>query len=177
MDNLPPKEISDEEMINQAFHELLNDYLNTKHRKKVEIITKAFNFANQAHKGIKRRSGEPYIMHPIAVASIVCNEIGLGSTSICAALLHDVVEDTNVTFDELEKNFSPEVIEGLKLLTHDKNVDYLEYIRKIKNNPIARKVKLADLYHNSDPTRMENPTPKDLERKEKYRKAIEILKY
>ena len=58
-------------MINQAFHELLNDYLNTKHRKKVEIITKAFNFANQAHKGIKRRSGEPYIMHPIAVASIV----------------------------------------------------------------------------------------------------------
>ena len=95
MDNLAPKEIADEEMINQAFHELLNDYLNTKHRKKVEIITKAFNFANQAHKGIKRRSGEPYIMHPIAVASIVCNEIGLGSTSICAALLHDVVEDTD----------------------------------------------------------------------------------
>ena len=61
MDNLAPKEIADEEMINQAFHELLNDYLNTKHRKKVEIITKAFNFANQAHKGIKRRSGEPYI--------------------------------------------------------------------------------------------------------------------
>ena len=73
MDNLAPKEIADEEMINQAFHELLNDYLNTKHRKKVEIITKAFNFANQAHKGIKRRSGEPYIMHPIAVASIVCS--------------------------------------------------------------------------------------------------------
>ena len=71
----------------------------------------------------------------------------------------------------------PLIIFGLKLLTHDKNVDYLEYIRKIKNNPIARKVKLADLYHNSDPTRMENPTPKDLERKEKYRKAIEILKY
>ena len=68
MDNLTPKEIADEEMINQAFHELLNDYLATKHRKRVEIITKAFNFANQAHKGIKRRSGEPYIMHPIAVA-------------------------------------------------------------------------------------------------------------
>ena len=97
MDNLTPKEIADEEMINQAFHELLNDYLATKHRKRVEIITKAFNFANQAHKGIKRRSGEPYIMHPIAVASIVCNEIGLGSTSICAALLHDVVEDTDYT--------------------------------------------------------------------------------
>ena len=94
MDNITPKEIADEEMINQAFQELLNDYLHTKHRKRVEIITKAFNFANQAHKGIKRRSGEPYIMHPIAVAQIVCNEIGLGSTSICAALLHDVVEDT-----------------------------------------------------------------------------------
>ena len=105
MDNLPPKEISDEEMINQAFHELLNDYLNTKHRKKVEIITKAFNFANQAHKGIKRRSGEPYIMHPIAVASIVCNEIGLGSTSICAALLHDVVEDTDYTVEDIENIF------------------------------------------------------------------------
>ena len=64
MDNLPPKEIADEDMINQAFQQLLNDYLSTKHRKKVEIITKAFNFANQAHKGIKRRSGEPYIMHP-----------------------------------------------------------------------------------------------------------------
>ena len=104
MDNLAPKEIADEEMINQAFHELLNDYLNTKHRKKVEIITKAFNFANQAHKGIKRRSGEPYIMHPIAVASIVCNEIGLGSTSICAALLHDVVEiDAGDTYAYDEK--------------------------------------------------------------------------
>ena len=101
MDNITPKEIADEEMINQAFQELLNDYLHTKHRKRVEIITKAFNFANQAHKGIKRRSGEPYIMHPIAVAQIVCNEIGLGSTSICAALLHDVVEDTGRELQEV----------------------------------------------------------------------------
>ena len=103
MDNITPKEIADEEMINQAFQELLNDYLHTKHRKRVEIITKAFNFANQAHKGIKRRSGEPYIMHPIAVAQIVCNEIGLGSTSICAALLHDVVEDTDYTVERHRK--------------------------------------------------------------------------
>ena len=72
------KERAEEAMIEQAFQELLNDYLATKHRKRVEIITKAFNFANQAHKGIKRRSGEPYIMHPIAVAKIVCNEIGWG---------------------------------------------------------------------------------------------------
>ena len=116
MDNLAPKEIADEEMINQSFHELLNDYLNTKHRKKVEIITKAFNFANQAHKGIKRRSGEPYIMHPIAVASIVCNEIGLGSTSICAALLHDVVEDTDYTVEDIENIFGPkiaQIVDGL----------------------------------------------------------------
>ncbi|MEG2513908.1 MAG: HD domain-containing protein, partial [Bacteroidaceae bacterium] len=88
MDDISNKELADEEMINQGFQELLNSYLTTKHRKKVEIITKAFNFAKQAHKGVKRLSGEPYIMHPIAVAKIVCVEIGLGSTSICAALLH-----------------------------------------------------------------------------------------
>ena len=99
------KERAEEAMIEQAFQELLNDYLATKHRKRVEIITKAFNFANQAHKGIKRRSGEPYIMHPIAVAKIVCNEIGLGSTSICAALLHDVVEDTDYTVEDIENIF------------------------------------------------------------------------
>ena len=99
MDTENQKEIAEEQMIEQAFQELLNDYLATKHRKRIEIITKAFNFANQAHKGIKRRSGEPYIMHPIAVAKIVCNEIGLGSTSICAALLHDVVEDTDYTVE------------------------------------------------------------------------------
>ena len=77
------KEVNvDDELIQQAFQKLLDDYLATKHRKRVEIITKAFNFANQAHKGVRRRSGEPYILHPLAVASIVCNEIGLGSTSI-----------------------------------------------------------------------------------------------
>ena len=116
MDNITPKEIADEEMINQAFQELLNDYLHTKHRKRVEIITKAFNFANQAHKGIKRRSGEPYIMHPIAVAQIVCNEIGLGSTSICAALLHDVVEDTEYTVEDIENHFGKKIasiVDGL----------------------------------------------------------------
>ena len=110
------KEKVEEEMIEQAFQQLLNDYLATKHRKRIEIITKAFNFANQAHKGIKRRSGEPYIMHPIAVASIVCNEIGLGSTSICAALLHDVVEDTDYTVEDIENIFGPkiaQIVDGL----------------------------------------------------------------
>ena len=110
------KEKVEEEMIEQAFQQLLNDYLATKHRKRIEIITKAFNFANQAHKGIKRRSGEPYIMHPLTVAQIVCNEIGLGSTSICAALLHDVVEDTDYTVEDIENIFGPkiaQIVDGL----------------------------------------------------------------
>jgi GTP pyrophosphokinase len=115
-ESISQQEIQEEQMIKAAFQELLNDYLATKHRKRVEIITKAFNFANQAHKGIKRRSGEPYIMHPIAVAKIVCNEIGLGSTSICAALLHDVVEDTDYTVEDIENIFGHKIatiVDGL----------------------------------------------------------------
>ena len=161
---------------NHTIKEIIERVKKNKRWPDVKIIQKAYNYALEKHGTQLRKSGEPYIIHPTNVAYTIA-ELGLDEQTICAALLHDVVEDTNVTFDELEKNFSPEVIEALKLLTHDKNVDYLEYVRKIKNNPIARKVKLADLYHNSDPTRMENPTPKDLERKEKYRKAIEILKY
>ena len=114
--NQKDKEKVEEEMIEQAFQQLLNDYLATKHRKRIEIITKAFNFANQAHKGIKRRSGEPYIMHPLAVAQIVCTEIGLGSTSTCAALLHDVVEDTDYTVEDIENIFGPkiaQIVDGL----------------------------------------------------------------
>lgn len=97
------------EKIEQAFQGLLQEYLDSNHRKKVDIITKAFNFANRAHRGIRRRSGEPYIMHPIAVARICCLEIGLGSTSICSALLHDVVEDTEYTVEDIEKNFGPKI--------------------------------------------------------------------
>ena len=91
------REQADNKMINDAFQHLLDTYVASRHRKKVDIVTKAFNFARQAHKGVRRLSGEPYIMHPIAVAQIACEEMGLGSTSICAALLHDVVEDiTNI---------------------------------------------------------------------------------
>ncbi|WP_321520054.1 RelA/SpoT family protein [uncultured Bacteroides sp.] len=111
------EQMTDEEMIEKGFQELLNDYLGTRHRKRVEIITKAFNFANQAHKGIKRQSGEPYIMHPIAVAKIVCNEIGLGSTSICSALLHDVVEDTDYTIEDIENIFGPKIAQIVNGLT------------------------------------------------------------
>ena len=159
MDNLPPKEIADEDMINQAFQQLLNDYLSTKHRKKVEIITKAFNFANQAHKGIKRRSGEPYIMHPIAVASIVCNEIGLGSTSICAALLHDVVEDTDYTVEDIENIFGPkiaQIVDGLTKISGgifgDRASAQAENFKKLlltmSNDIRVILIKIADRLHN-----------------------------
>ena len=109
-------EAADEKLINDAFQRLLNTYLASRHRKKVDIITKAFNFARQAHKGVRRLSGEPYIMHPIAVAQIACEEVGLGSTSICSALLHDVVEDTDYTTEDIENMFGPkiaQIVDGL----------------------------------------------------------------
>ena len=159
MDNITPKEIADEEMINQAFQELLNDYLHTKHRKRVEIITKAFNFANQAHKGIKRRSGEPYIMHPIAVAQIVCNEIGLGSTSICAALLHDVVEDTDYTVEDIENIFGPkiaQIVDGLTKISGGifgarasaQAENFKKLLLTMSNDIRVILIKIADRLHN-----------------------------
>ncbi len=110
------REDADEKLVNDAFQRLLDSYLSSRHRKKVDIITKAFNFARQAHKGVRRLSGEPYIMHPIAVAQIACEEVGLGSTSICAALLHDVVEDTDYTTEDLANIFGPkiaQIVDGL----------------------------------------------------------------
>ena len=104
-------------MIQSAFDELLAGYLNSNHRKKVEIIERAFQFAKEAHKGVRRRSGEPYIMHPIAVARIASREIGLGSTSICAALLHDVVEDTDYTVDDIEQHFGSKIAQLVDGLT------------------------------------------------------------
>ena len=105
-----------EQKVDEKFEELLQSYLASRHRKKVEIITKAFNFARQAHKGVRRLSGEPYIMHPIAVAQIACSEVGLGSTSICSALLHDVVEDTEYSVEDIENIFGKkiaQIVEGL----------------------------------------------------------------
>lgn len=110
------REAADDKMINDAFQHLLDTYLASRHRKKVDIITKAFNFARQAHKGVRRLSGEPYIMHPIAVAQIACGEVGLGSTSICSALLHDVVEDTDYTVEDIENIFGAkiaQIVDGL----------------------------------------------------------------
>lgn len=116
MEDSAKKQLDEEKMVNDAFQHLINTYLASRHRKKVEIITKAFNFAKQAHKGVRRLSGEPYIMHPLAVAQIVCSEIGLGSTSICAALLHDVVEDTDYTVEDVSNIFGPkiaQIVDGL----------------------------------------------------------------
>lgn len=116
MEDIMQKQLDDEKMVNDAYQHLIDTYLASRHRKKVDIINKAFNFAKQAHKGVRRLSGEPYIMHPIAVAQIVCGEIGLGSTSICAALLHDVVEDTDYTVEDISNIFGPKIaliVDGL----------------------------------------------------------------
>ena len=153
------QEQEDEEMINQGFQHLLESYLTSKHRRKVEIKTKAFNFAKQAHKGVKRRSGEPYIMHPIAVAQIACSEIGLGSTSICAALLHDVVEDTDYTVEDIENLFGPkiaQIVDGLTKISGgifgDRASAQAENFKKLlltMNDDIrVILIKIADRLHN-----------------------------
>ena len=110
------QQLAEDKLVDDAFQRLLNSYLNSRHRKKVDLITKAFNFARQAHKGVRRLSGEPYIMHPIAVALIASEEMGLGSTSICSALLHDVVEDTDYTVEDIELMFGAkiaQIVDGL----------------------------------------------------------------
>ena len=111
------REDAENELIDYAFKHLLDTYIASRHRKKIDIITKAFNFARQAHKGVKRLSGEPYIMHPIAVAQIACEEMGLGSTSICSALLHDVVEDTDYTVEDIENIFGSKIAQIVNGLT------------------------------------------------------------
>ncbi len=99
----------EDRLIEREFNDVLQGYLNSNHRKKVDIIERAYRFAKKAHSGIRRRSGEPYILHPIAVAKIASQEIGLGSTSICAALLHDVVEDTEYTVEDIERLFGKKI--------------------------------------------------------------------
>ena len=137
-----------------------------------ELTKKAMKIAFEAHKEQVDKTGVPYIYHSIHLAEQMNEE-----DTICVALLHDVVEDTNVTFEDLEKEgFTREIIEALKLLTHDESVPYLEYVKEIKNNSIATAVKIADLNHNSDLTRLDVIDEKAKDRVEKYKKAIEILK-
>ena len=131
---------------------------------------KAMKIAYEAHQGQVDKSGIPYIFHPIHLAEQMETE-----EECIVALLHDVVEDTDITFEQLEKEFSDTVIEALKLLTHDDSVPYMEYVRKIKANPIARTVKLADVWHNYDITRLHKITQKDKKRRAKYEDAIHYL--
>ena len=156
------KQMSPEEedrLIEAEFQDVLNGYLNSNHRKKVEIIERAFRFAKKAHGGIRRRSGEPYILHPIAVAKIASQEIGLGSTSICAAFLHDVVEDTDYTVEDIEQQFGPKIAELVSGLTKisggifgDKASLQAENFRKLlltmSEDIRVVLIKIADRLHN-----------------------------
>lgn len=138
------------------------------------LTNRAMKLAYAAHEGQMDKCGQPYIFHPYHLAEQMDDEI-----STCVALLHDVVEDTDVTLDDLEKQFPPEVVEGVRLMTHDPAVDYFDYVRAIKGHPVAQKVKLADLAHNSDESRfagMEDATEALLSRRrQKYARARDIL--
>ncbi|WP_350454911.1 GTP pyrophosphokinase [Slackia heliotrinireducens] len=133
----------------------------------------AMRIAYDAHHGQVDRAGLPYVFHPYHLAEQMDDE-----DSICVALLHDVVEDTDTTLDDLrDMGFPAQVVDALALLTHDPAVPYMDYVATIKTNPLAAKVKLADLTHNSDLTRLlGEPGPKDLARREKYLAAMELLR-
>lgn len=137
-----------------------------------DLTKKALKISFNAHKDQLDKSGMPYVYHPFHLAEQMDDEY-----STCVALLHDVVEDTDTTLDDLSRIFPKEVTDAIALMTHDDNVPYLDYVRTIKSNPIASKVKLADLKHNSDLTRLDTVDDKALERVEKYKKAINILTY
>ena len=132
---------------------------------------KAMKLCFLAHKDQVDKSGMPYVFHPFHLAEQMRDE----ATTV-AALLHDVVEDTPYTFRDLEEmGFSPEVIAALRLLTHDEGEEYLAYVARIRENPIAKAVKLADLRHNSDLSRLDRVDEKALARAEKYKAAIKLL--
>jgi (p)ppGpp synthase/HD superfamily hydrolase len=135
-----------------------------------DLTKKALKISFDAHKNQLDKSGVPYVYHPFHLAEQMDDEY-----STCVALLHDVVEDTDTTLDDLSRFFPKEVIDAIALMTHDDSVPYLDYVRTIKSNPIASKVKLADLRHNSDLTRLDKIDDKAIERAEKYKKAIRIL--
>lgn len=156
---MPNSKISEEELIEGEFQKLLSEYLASNHRKRTEIIERAYRFAKEAHQGVLRQSGEPYILHPIAVARIACKEIGLGSTSICAALLHDVVEDTEYTVEDIENLFGKKIaqlVDGLTKIAGgifgDKASEQAENFRKLlitmSEDIRVILIKMADRLHN-----------------------------
>lgn len=135
------------------------------------LTKKAMRIAFEAHKEQTDKNGIPYIYHPIHLAEQMSDEV-----STCVALLHDVVEDTDLTWEQLEaEGFTPEILAALRLLTHEAQVPYMDYIAAMKQNDIAVTVKLADLRHNSDLTRLDEVDEKALTRVQKYRQAITTL--
>lgn len=133
-------------------------------------INKIMQFVYDLHNGQQDKSRVPYIYHVIHVAEQMNTE-----DETIVALLHDTLEDTKLNPNYIKDNWGEHILEAVKLLTHKKNEPYLDYIMKIKNNQLARKVKIADLKHNMDLTRITNPSDKDFKRVEKYKKALEIL--
>ncbi len=136
-----------------------------------EMTKKALKLCFTAHKDQTDKSGMPYVFHPFHLAEQMPDE----DTTI-VALLHDVIEDTPYTLDDLRAmGFNEQVLDALALMTHDKRIPYMDYVAKIKGNKIARTVKLADLKHNSDLSRLNNVDEKAMKRIEKYRQAIALL--
>ena len=136
------------------------------------MTKKALCIAYKPHEGQVYKTGVPYIFHPFHLAESMTDE-----NSTIVALLHDVIEDTDWTIDDLEKEgFNEDILTALKLMTHNPAEPYMDYISRLSTCPVARQVKLADLYHNSDQTRVENPDEKMLKRWEKYDRAIQLLK-
>jgi len=136
------------------------------------LTNEAMKLAYKAHHGQVDKGGIPYIFHPYHLAEQMDDEY-----STCAALLHDVMEDTDITLEQLRQIFPEPVIEAVATLTHSKEEPYPDYVRRVCQNPIAKKVKLADLRHNSDESRLENADEAVLAYfREKYRKAFEIIK-
>jgi len=135
------------------------------------VTKKALKLCFEAHKKQVDKSGMPYVFHPFHLAEQMQTE----ETTV-VALLHDLVEDTDYTIEDLESmGFSKNITDAIALMTHADDVAYMDYVRRIKNNPIAKVVKLADLKHNSDLTRLDVVDEKALKRKEKYLEAIKIL--
>ena len=136
-----------------------------------DLTKKALCLCFEAHKDQVDKSGLPYVFHPFHIAEQMPNEL-----TTVTALLHDVVEDTPYTFSSLaEMGFPPEVLAALQLLTHDDDTPYLSYVARLKENPIARSVKLADLRHNSDLSRLNTVDDQALQRAQKYRQAMALL--
>lgn len=140
------------------------------------LVNRAIDLAYEYHHGQKDKAGRPYFVHVMHVAEQMDDEY-----STCAALLHDTLEDTDIDSEILERDFPREVVEAVRLLTHKKDTDYFDYVREVKKNPIARKVKLADLAHNLDMSRFDGCSEflqeKAAKRREKYIEALRILQY